>query len=220
MSAGHIYVNTAGNGSPPILLAILAGMGNTAQSGTDQKRSRKRSQLADWQIDDANRLMVVWASFRRTYREVLVAGKPQRPSQTWLAKQCGVTQSAISFYLNGEIALNIDALLKFSTALRARPEDISPTLAKRLEVVRVGDTVFSAEAIEIARNIDAIQDPKEREFALRAARAVTAKPTENERVEKAFKTNERPRIKGRLVEAPTLFRLEDLQQPGDDDDED
>lgn len=48
--------------------------------------------------------------------------------QAKAAKRLGITQSAISQYLNCKIALNTDMILKFAVLLKIQPTDINPEL--------------------------------------------------------------------------------------------
>jgi predicted transcriptional regulator len=49
-------------------------------------------------------------------------------TQLKVSQELGTTQSTISQYLSGTIALNTDATLKFSTILQCKPEEIRPEL--------------------------------------------------------------------------------------------
>ncbi|CAH0649152.1 helix-turn-helix domain-containing protein [Pseudomonas alloputida] len=53
-------------------------------------------------------------------------------SQMSLAEKLGITQSAVSMYMNGVNALNLPIALGFAKALNVSVEDFSPRLAKEL----------------------------------------------------------------------------------------
>lgn len=65
-------------------------------------------------IQIAEQLRKIW--FRKKHKLGL--------TQAIVAKQFGYTQSAISQYISGKIALNADTILKFAKILRCKPEDI------------------------------------------------------------------------------------------------
>ena len=56
-------------------------------------------------------------------------------SQVKLEKLMGMRQATISQYMNGVIALNTDAVLAFSKALRVHPGEIDPRLGRLLNSV-------------------------------------------------------------------------------------
>lgn len=59
-------------------------------------------------------------------------------TQDRIADLCGWSgQSVVSQYANGKIPLNIPAVLKFAEALNCEPSDISPRLAKVIEMPRL-----------------------------------------------------------------------------------
>lgn len=88
----------------------------------------KRRELTPDEIDDAKRLAEV---FRQRKAELKARGV--RMTQETLAHDCGWKgQSAVSQYTNARIPLNLDALVKLSSALGVAPERISPRLAARL----------------------------------------------------------------------------------------
>lgn len=78
--------------------------------------------LTSWQKADAKRLSEIW------YRE-----KNARDiSQKEFMDITGMGQSAVSQMLNGDIRLPLERLLDFARYLQRRPDEISPTLAKKL----------------------------------------------------------------------------------------
>lgn len=107
----------------------------------------KRKELEAWQVEDAARL------------KELFDERWQGASQEKFANDFGIgTQGAVWQYLAGKIPLNMDALLKFCRGLKARAEEISPTLAKRLheyqrDTTGAGPTeasTLSGPAIDVA----------------------------------------------------------------------
>lgn len=59
-------------------------------------------------------------------------------TQDRIADLCGWSgQSVVSQYANGKIPLNIPALLKFSQVLKCAPEEISPRLARLIEIPKL-----------------------------------------------------------------------------------
>lgn len=59
-------------------------------------------------------------------------------TQDRIADLCGWSgQSVVSQYATGKIPLNIPALLKFTQVLKCKPEEISPRLAKLIEIPKL-----------------------------------------------------------------------------------
>jgi SOS-response transcriptional repressor LexA len=84
--------------------------------------------LSPHQLADAKRLKAAWKAYQDARREV-----GERPTQEWLAAETGLgTQGVIWQYLNGNIPLNLKALLKICKAIGSRPSDISPTLTESM----------------------------------------------------------------------------------------
>lgn len=72
----------------------------------------------------------------RALKAIYVAGKRNHGlSQMSLADKLGITQSAVSMYMNGVNALNMPIAVAFAKALNVRVEDFSPRLAKELGTV-------------------------------------------------------------------------------------
>jgi transcriptional regulator with XRE-family HTH domain len=75
------------------------------------------------QHQDAQRLRQAFASAQ---------GCDASLTQETLAHLCGwKTQGTVNQYLNGRIPLNLNSLHKFADALKVRPDEISPELAKQ-----------------------------------------------------------------------------------------
>ena len=68
--------------------------------------------------ENAQRLKAIWMTKKHHLKL----------TQEDLAKLMGINRAAVSQYLNCFIALNTDAILKFSQALKISPIDIDPTL--------------------------------------------------------------------------------------------
>ncbi|MFC7515133.1 helix-turn-helix domain-containing protein [Herbaspirillum sp. GCM10030257] len=87
------------------------------------------TKLTEEQLNDAARL-----------RQIFEVRKAQDKSWTQekLAAECGwKTQSAAQQYMNGNVPLNLDALIKFATALDVSVTEISPSLGARIMSVRL-----------------------------------------------------------------------------------
>lgn len=83
-------------------------------------KKRERTALQDWQKQDAKRLKVIFNKLRVM-------------SQDAFAARFGLgTQSNVSQYLNGHIALNLEAAIRFSKGLGVPISEFSPTLAGEL----------------------------------------------------------------------------------------
>lgn len=126
-----------------------------------------------------------------------------------LARKVKCTRATLLNYTKG-VSKTVEPLLllEIADALGVR---LSWLLSGRPPMRDVVERPFSPEAHEIATNIDSIHDPRLRAAAIRAARVVTTEPVADEKVEKAYKTNERPRIRGE-ISRPTLFN-DDLSGP-------
>lgn len=114
--------------------------------------------LTQEQVQDAARLKRAWEARKAEDKSL---------TQEKLAAACDwKTQSAVTQYMNAEIALNLDALIKFSLALDVPITEISPTLAQKILAVRLrmDDTMpaVSPQAIEVARNFDRLTKPSQK----------------------------------------------------------
>ncbi|MEC8917145.1 MAG: XRE family transcriptional regulator [Pseudomonadota bacterium] len=87
---------------------------------------RKRTPLTPEQIEEAKRLKAIFEQRKAEARD-----RGEKITQADVAELCGwKEQSAVSQYMNGRIALNLDALLKFQQALKFEANQVSPRLAK------------------------------------------------------------------------------------------
>lgn len=88
----------------------------------------KRTPLTDEQLADAKRLHDI---YKRRARESKARGDDPPLNQTEVGEQCGwkSPQSTVSQYMNGKVALNLEALVKLADVLNFEPVDVSPALA-------------------------------------------------------------------------------------------
>lgn len=91
------------------------------------KNSRKLP-LAEWQIEDSQRLKALYGRKRSEL------GLTQDRIAADLGE--GVTQGAVSHFMNGRTALSLRAAVVFAKALQVPVSDFSPTLADQLEKMR------------------------------------------------------------------------------------
>jgi len=115
----------------------------------------KRKPLTPEQEQEADRLKEIYRQ-----RKAEARARGERLTQEDVAELCGWTgQSAVSQYLNGRIALNLDALLKLSKALDFTPSQVSERLGKfmppasqqNVERVPVSSTVYRYPVISWVR---------------------------------------------------------------------
>ena len=78
--------------------------------------------------DAARRLLAIWESKKQELKL----------TQVTVADEIGTSQSAISQYLNGTIALNTDAVIVFAKLLQCEPKDICPVLGSKLKINKIG----------------------------------------------------------------------------------
>lgn len=87
-------------------------------------KDSRRLPLADWQLEDSDRLKAIFQKKRATLnltQEKLAEGLGD-----------GVTQGAISHFMNRRTALSLKAVALFAKMLDVKIEDISPTLARQI----------------------------------------------------------------------------------------
>lgn len=87
-----------------------------------------RTPLSVSQLSDAERLREIYL---RRVKESRDKGDRPTLNQAEVGERCEwkSPQSTVSQYLNGKVALNLEALVKLSAALDFEPADVSPTLA-------------------------------------------------------------------------------------------
>jgi SOS-response transcriptional repressor LexA len=83
--------------------------------------------ITDADKDAAKRLRAIWESKKQELKL----------TQVTVADEIGTSQSAISQYLNGTIALNTDAVLVFAKLLQCEPKDIRPVLGRKLKIKQI-----------------------------------------------------------------------------------
>lgn len=84
-----------------------------------------KATLAQWQLEDAARLRRLWNE-----RRPKIEGRPISQGKFAEVHDFG-TQGVVWQYLEGRIALNLQAALKFANGLGVSVKDFSPTLAKQ-----------------------------------------------------------------------------------------
>lgn len=89
------------------------------------KKDSRRLPLSDWQLQDSARLKSLFQAKRGELKL----------TQEKLAAELGdgVTQGAVSHFMNGRTALSVNAAVVFAKALQVPVSDISPTLAAQIE---------------------------------------------------------------------------------------
>ena len=84
-----------------------------------------KSELENWQKEDAERLMHIWKKFQAK----------EDVNQEEVADSLGwLNQSAFSQYINGVIKLNLKAVISFARYFGVEPKEISPTYADMIAV--------------------------------------------------------------------------------------
>lgn len=90
-------------------------------------------------------------------------------SQNKVARRWGITQAAISRYINGVLRLNVEIVLKFATSLRVEPETIDPRITQFMRkrnnrytmALVVRDKTYEPRIIERDWiNLDTLNKPK------------------------------------------------------------
>ncbi|MFU2835843.1 LexA family transcriptional regulator [Pseudomonas aeruginosa] len=92
--------------------------------------SRQRRPLAPNEALECARLKAIYLK-----RKAEASARGQAITQESVGEACGwaSAQSTVNQYMSGKLALNLDALLKFSQALSFSPAEVSPRLAAELE---------------------------------------------------------------------------------------
>ncbi len=100
---------------------------------------KKRRELTNEEKKECAILKKIWDDRKDTLRK-----KGEKFTQELALVDLGFeTQGAISQYLNGGIALNVDAILKFATLLECHPEEIRPSITKLIPAVNSDHTIKS-----------------------------------------------------------------------------
>ncbi|WP_080397646.1 helix-turn-helix transcriptional regulator [Pseudomonas syringae] len=105
------------------------------------KKESRRLPLADWQIEDSDRLKKLFQEKRG----------PLKITQEKMAEALGdgVTQGAISHFMNRRTALNLRSAAVFAKVLGVRVSDISPTLSRDLQNLAMLDEHGQVKASEM-----------------------------------------------------------------------
>jgi len=101
--------------------------------------------ITDANKDTARRLLAIWESKKQELKL----------TQASIAEEIGTSQSAISQYLNGTIALNTDAVIVFAKLLQCEPKDIRPVLGSKLKINRRIPVVRSSTGAVLNKHIKA-----------------------------------------------------------------
>ena len=101
--------------------------------------------ITDADKDAARRLRAIWESKKQELKLTQLA----------VANEIGTSQSAISQYLNGTIALNTDAVIVFAKLLQCEPKDIRPVLGRKLKINRRIPVIRSSTGGILNKHIDA-----------------------------------------------------------------
>ena len=105
--------------------------------------------ITDADKDAAKRLRAIWESKKQELKL----------TQVTVAEEIGTSQSAISQYLNGTIALNTDAVIVFAKLLQCEPKDIRPVLGRKLSIKHINNrripVVRSSTGAVINKHIEA-----------------------------------------------------------------
>lgn len=90
--------------------------------------------------------------------------KPLGITQVELAKQIGMKQGAAAQYINGHIALNYEAVIRFAKALKVDPWDIDP----ELNVLNATGEVTSREvAVDVKQTLSGSGKPQQKAITIR-----------------------------------------------------
>lgn len=108
-------------------------------STTNKVRSMSKSLRRELTNEEQGECARLKAIFEERRKEAKDHG--QRLTQESLGYACGWKsgQSAVNQYLNGKVALNLEALLKFSAELRFEPSEVSPRLAAEIARAATAD---------------------------------------------------------------------------------
>ena len=101
--------------------------------------------ITDADKDAARRLRAIWEAKKQELKL----------TQVTVAEEIGTSQSAISQYLNGTIALNTDAIIVFAKLLQCEPKDICPVLGSKLTINRRIPVIRSSTGAVLNKHIDA-----------------------------------------------------------------
>ncbi|ASN67564.1 putative repressor, partial [uncultured Caudovirales phage] len=164
------------------------------------KKDSRRLPLSDWQLQDSARLKSLFQAKRGELKL----------TQEKLAAELGdgVTQGAVSHFMNGRTALSVNAAVVFAKALQVPVSDISPTLAAQIEKMAASlpDMRPSAQGADDSRipprSFDLLNEPGYTGVLQLTARGSTGDGDANPHVE----------IRGVLAFQPSWLRANNLNQ--------
>lgn len=173
-----------------------------------------RTPLSDLQLADAVRLREI---YNKRVRESKGRGDLPPLNQTEVGERCEwkSPQSTVSQYINGKVALNLDALVKLSKALDFDPAEVSPTLASgitRITDQSAGSALGQGQAtaktpFPVGSDAEAVED-KYTQIPQYSAKAAAGLGHENPHVESlatlAFK---RDWLRAKGVKAEKLIAI-------------
>ena len=144
-----------------------------------------RTPLSAEQLADAKRLSDIYKSRAKASR---ARGDNPALTQTEVGELCGWNspQSTVSQYMNGKVALNLDALVKLARVLDFEPSEVSPALAAgvRIHASSTGHKVSDASTpLPGPADIDADIDARYAFIPQYDAKAASGLGSENSHVE-------------------------------------
>ncbi|KPG98366.1 cI repressor protein [Pseudomonas sp. RIT-PI-q] len=152
------------------------------------KKDSRRLPLSDWQLQDSERLKAI---FQKKRGELKL-------TQEKMAGELGdgVTQGAVSHFMNGRTALSTKAVTVFARMLRVPVSEISPTLAAQVQKMAssLGDSSAALPSLPKSKEAantplpagDDIQEPTDERYAFVSqytARAAAGDGHDNPHVE-------------------------------------
>lgn len=101
-----------------------------------------RTPLSPEQLKDAERLTAI---YKKRVAESRARGDQPSLNQTEVGERCEwrSPQSTVSQYMNGKVALNLEALVKLAAALQFEPAEVSPSLAGGVTLSKSDDDGFT-----------------------------------------------------------------------------
>lgn len=143
------------------------------------KKDSRRLPLSEWQLQDSARLKSLFHAKRGELKL----------TQEKLASELGdgVTQGAVSHFMNGRTALSVNAAVVFARALNVPVSEISPTLAAQVERMTASlpdrSNTQAADERTPPRHFDLQDDPSYTGVLQLTAQGSTGDGEENSHVE-------------------------------------
>lgn len=115
------------------------------------KKDSRRLPLADWQLADSDRLKALYQEKRAVLKL----------TQDKMAEGlgAGVTQGAVSHFMNRRTALSLKAVAVFAKLLEVPVSEISPTLAKQMEEMGILAQPQELDGAVTSHNVPAANAP-------------------------------------------------------------